>query len=245
MATDIGQNFITQIPSLSDDADIQEAFRLYHYGIPTEPDGGTPIAANSIESHLQTLSDNIANIQAGQAAITTLDAENLNDVVTTGVYHKATTPSSGLNYPALSAGLLNVTATSGAIYQVFQSIGGASGPSNRYWRGRSATTTDWGAWKQTSSVGHTHDDRYYTETEIDAKISNTLSSGPNSVAVTDSNGKIVYSATITTTELETLDGVTSNIQSQLNDRYTKSESARVFVQQTQPTGASANDIWLW
>lgn len=246
MPTNIGQEFVTQIPSLSDDANIQQAFRLYHYGIATEPDQGTPISPNSIEAHLQTLAANIENIAEGQAVVNTLDAENLNDVVSTGVYQKSTTPSSGLNYPALSAGLLNVVATTGAIYQTYQTIGGATGSNIRFWRGRTASTTDWSDWKQAAPSTHIHDDRYYTETEINAKINTSLSA--NAAVVTDASGKIISSSVISVTELETLNNVTSNIQTQLNDRYTKSETARVFVKDPatgNPSGAVAGDLWFW
>lgn len=247
MAIEIGKDFKTQIPTLSDDANIQEAFRLYHYGIPTEPDEGTPIAALSIESHLKTLDQNITNLSAGQAAVTVLDAENLDGVVTSGTYHKPTTPSTGLNYPALVPGLLIVNSTaSGSIYQTYQTFGGSAGTNNRYWRGRSATVSDWSSWKLPSVVGHTHDDRYYTETEIDARVSNSMT--PNSVVVADGTGKVVSSSIISSTELETLNGVTSNIQSQLSDRYTKDESTRIFVQQLNPATSitpQPGDLWIW
>lgn len=244
MSIEIGQDFKTQIPALSDDANIQEAFRLYHYGIPTEPDVGTPIAPLSIESHLQTLRFDLDNIAAGQAAVTVLDLENLDNVVDSGTYHKPTTPLAGYGYPSLNPGLLIVTATaSGPVYQIYQTIGGASGTNNRWWRGRTATTTDWSAWKQTSFSGHTHDDRYYTETEIDSKLSPTMTA--NAVAVTDSSGAIVSSSSISTTELGHLDGATSNIQDQLNDRYTKAESTRIFVQQAMPSGSQTGDLWIW
>lgn len=247
MSTEIGQEFKTQIPSLSDDANIQEAFRLYHYGISTEPDAGTSISPLSIESHLKTLSQNIENISAGQSAVTVLDAENINSVVLSGVYHKPNTPSSGLGYPVLNPGLLLVNATSsGAIYQSYQTVGGSSGTNNRYWRGRSSNISDWSAWKQTSVEGHSHNDIYYTETEIDAKISTSIS--PSSALVSDATGKVVSSSIVSSTELEFLNGVTSNVQSQLNDRYTKSETKRIFVQLSNPATTvtpQAGDIWIW
>lgn len=244
MSIEIGQDFKTQIAALSDDANIQEAFRLYHYGIPTEPDEGTPIAALSIESHLKTLSDNINNIAAGQAAVTVLDQENLNSLVESGTYHKPTTPIAGYGYPSLNPGLLSVTATSsGPIYQVYQTLGGTSGTNNRWWRGRTSSTSDWSDWKQSSFTGHTHDDRYYTETEIDAKLSSSITA--NSALVSDATGKIIASISVSSTELSHLDGATSNIQQQLNNRYTKSETARIFVQQSTPSSPQAGDLWIW
>ncbi len=242
MSQSIGQEFLTQIPALSDNANIQEAFRLYHYGIATEPDEGTPIAANSIEAHLKTLAQNILNIENNQSSVSTLDGQNLNDI-TSGTWQKSTTPASNLNYPTLYPGILVVIGTGGAVYQTYQTVGGSSGTNNRFWRGRTSTVGDWSDWKQISSEGHTHDSRYYTESEIDAKISTSMTA--NTVAVLDSTGKITSSASINTTELNYLDGVTSNIQTQLNNRYTKSETARIFVQQAQPSSPQAGDLWIW
>ena len=85
-------------------------------------------------------------------------------------------------------------------------------------------------------------DTFYTESEIDGKIStiNTAIGGkaPSShthgnianggtlsaasmVVVTDGNNKITTSSTISTTELGYLDGVTSSIQTQLNNKAAK------------------------
>jgi len=52
----------TLIPSLTETADIVEAFRLYHYGKANYTDGSAP-AADSIYSHLQALQDSITAIE--------------------------------------------------------------------------------------------------------------------------------------------------------------------------------------
>lgn len=240
-----GGDFEVTIPSLTDDADIVEAFRLYHYGLTVEPTEGTPITNTSIEYHLQNLANDIATLQAGAAQITALTTENLNDITTTSTYSQSSTPSSGLNYPALYPGLLIVNAISGgAIYQTYQTVGGTAGQNNRWWRGRSATAADWGSWKKASDVTHNHDERYYTETEIDAKIAPAASLTASTVPVLDATKKIT-SSSVTSTELGYLSGVDSSIQDQLDDRYTKSETVRVFVQSSQPTGASTGDLWIW
>ena len=75
---------------------------------------------------------------------------------------------------------------------------------------------------------HTHDDRYYTETEMDEKLAakaTTISGAASTIAssnltasralVSNSSGKVGVSA-VTATELGYLDGVTSKIQTQLN-----------------------------
>lgn len=81
---------------------------------------------------------------------------------------------------------------------------------------------------------HTHDDRYYTEAEMDEKLAAkaaTISGAASTIAssnltasralVSNSNGKVVVSA-VTATELSYLDGVTSKIQDQLDAKLPKS-----------------------
>jgi hypothetical protein len=247
MSTSIGRDFTSLIPSLTDDANIQEAFRMYHYGRSdgTEPAPADPI--NGIEGYLADLQLQIDNINAGADIVTDLEnTTNLNLVISSGTYRRSSTPSTGLNYPELSSGLLIVTAaTSTVIYQIYQTLGGLSGSNQYYWRGRDAAG-NWSEWAQSSKSGHNHDSLYYRKTEIDARIDDQSSLSANAVAVTDGTKKITTASSISTTELGYLDGVTSNIQSQLNDRYTKSEMPKIYVQSSQPTsGMQINDLWFW
>lgn len=247
MSTSIGRDFTSFIPSLSDDANIQEAFRMYHYG---RQDGSEPAPADpitGIEGYLSDLQLQIDNISAGTDIVNDLgNAVDLNSLLDSGTYRRSSTPSSGLNYPELSSGLLVVTAaTTTVIYQVYQTLGGSTGSNNYYWRGRDAGG-NWSEWAQSAKTGHNHDPLYYRKNEIDARINDQVSLSANSVAITDANKKITTSSLISSTELEYLNGVTSNIQTQLNDRYTKSEMPRIFVQSSQPSsGVQINDLWFW
>jgi hypothetical protein len=54
--------FDTKIPALTDTANIQEAFLLYHYGLDNY-DGSTPPSANSIEAHFEAIDDRIIEIE--------------------------------------------------------------------------------------------------------------------------------------------------------------------------------------
>lgn len=56
-------DYDTLIPSLTETADIVEAFRLYHYGKANFTDGSAP-AADSIYAHLSALQDSITVLQA-------------------------------------------------------------------------------------------------------------------------------------------------------------------------------------
>ena len=249
MSEEIGVgDFKTRIPSLSDDANIQQAFKMYHYGT---TDGSTPTSGSTvagIEGYLEDLQQQIDEIIAGANPVTELiDDTNLNNVITAGAYSRSTTPLAARNYPELSAGLLTVARTGASspyvIYQVYQTIGGTSGTNNYHWRGRNAAEA-WSDWAQASKTNHIHDDRYFTENEISLKLDMT-GSVANRAAIVDSTGKVTSSPDISTTELGYLNNVTSNIQDQLNDRYTKSQSARIFVQSDAPTGAVSGNLWFW
>ena len=54
--------FDTKVPALTDTADIQEAFSLYHYGLDNY-DGSIPPAENSIESHFVAIDERITDIE--------------------------------------------------------------------------------------------------------------------------------------------------------------------------------------
>jgi hypothetical protein len=96
-----------------------------------------------------------------------------------------------------------------------------------FFRSRSAALV-WGQWIQLSDTSHTHDERYFTETETNnllAAKQNTITGaastvvstnlGSERVVVSSPAGKIDQS-TVTSAELLHVSGVTSGIQSQLN-----------------------------
>jgi hypothetical protein len=58
------QLFNTQIPALSEDANIQEALRLYHYGVGSGlPTTNAQIQPNSVAGHLKTLRTDVGVLQ--------------------------------------------------------------------------------------------------------------------------------------------------------------------------------------
>jgi hypothetical protein len=74
MVDSIGNVYDTSIPSLSDTADIQEALRIYHYGLPSGTGSGQYPITNSdpenlpnpsLARHLKELQDQIDDFQAG------------------------------------------------------------------------------------------------------------------------------------------------------------------------------------
>lgn len=79
-----------------------------------------------------------------------------------------------------------------------------------------------------ADVGHTHDDRYYTETEIDAVVETKANasdltehtsnkSNPHGVTLSQ------LGVTATATELNYVGGVTSNVQTQLNNKISQAD----------------------
>lgn len=69
MATgeEIGKDYPTLMPALTDDADIQEAFTMYHYGL-TSYTGIETIPEDSIEGHLTAANDRITALEGRPVA---------------------------------------------------------------------------------------------------------------------------------------------------------------------------------
>lgn len=59
----IGEVYQTLMPSYLDVADIQEAFKMYHYGL-TDYETGDPIPVNSIEGHFVSINEDFTNLSS-------------------------------------------------------------------------------------------------------------------------------------------------------------------------------------
>jgi hypothetical protein len=252
MPESIGAFYPTQVPAYSESADIRQAFNLYHYGTTTVPASEEEILNSSMAGYIRDTLSALENVQAGVSAITQLlGSQNLNDVTSTGVYASISAPTVVLGYPSTTAGILNVFFANSTAFQTYHTSGATN---NFYFRSTTAGTSTWSGWSLASKDGHLHDSRYYTQPQIDSRINSSVS--VDTVAIVDSAGKFSSSALISTTELNALDGVVGNIQSQLDDRalashthndlyYTKSEQPKIYVQSATPSGASSGDLWFW
>jgi hypothetical protein len=159
--------FNTQIPSITDNADIQTAFRLYHYGSNTSTP--TTIPANSLAGHLNLL--NISKLEKNPEPIPS--SANLNTYVSTGFYSQISNSSadSGTNYPPQKfAGLLTVVNDGGVVFQSYQVVGASEtgdsvNTNNRtWWRFNFAGV--WRPWRtfiESSDFSALGDARYYTQ----------------------------------------------------------------------------------
>ncbi len=206
MATEnIGSKYNTQIPSLTENADIQTALKIYHYGQSTEP---STLVSNSVAGHLQNLEDtkiDIVPIQVVAGAQNDLDLK-----ITSGYYSISTNAiaTAGLHYPAsATAGMLHVVNDgSGLVYQTYLMTGG----SNKFWW-RGFYSGAWTTWAQASDTTHSHSEFASLGGRIDAVLDGTsdftgatnfTGSGVNSpTAVTqsidDSSTRIATTAFVT------------------------------------------------
>ena len=193
MAENIGgpsAPYNTQIPSIADDADIQTAFRLYHYGSNT----GTPssIPENSLAGHLTKLEEEKLSLEP-----TPIPASaNLNTYITTGFYTQTATPT-GLNYPSNFPGLLTVVNEGATVFQQYQVIGASeSGSSintlNRtHWRFYFAGA--WRPWRtfvEETDFATIGDTRYYTRTEASTLFLTQLAASSTYLTVAEANTRL-------------------------------------------------------
>ena len=159
----------TQIPLLAENADIQTAFRLYHYGADTNTPS-SPLPENSIARHFQDLED----FKISTNPKTILDSIDLDSLTTSGFYVQESNAfaTSGSNYPSPYAGLLSVISnvSSGIVFQQYQIVGASETSSantvNRTWW-RSFFGGTWKSWRtfvESSDFASIGDDRYYTKT---------------------------------------------------------------------------------
>jgi len=159
MPTNIGAEgapFNTLIPQVNENADIQTAFRLYHYGEGSS--GLNELSPNSLAGFLDSLEkEKVSKL----AEIIPANA-NLNDYTEPGFYSQNTDAKArtGSNYPETPpgseffyAGLLKVLSDGTNVYQEYQ-IGSFEG-GKTYWRVKFATK-NWTVWRTFAFEGHTH-----------------------------------------------------------------------------------------
>lgn len=255
----IGSFYETQVPSYTEAADIRKAFNLYHYGTEEVPTSEAQILPKSMAGYIRDTLDAIDAVVAGAAAITNLGAsENINDLTQTGVYHSISSPTAALNYPSTTAGLLNfwLSSSNNTYFQTYITNASASG-SNFYWRTgiKVQATLTWGDWQQVAKEGHTHDTRYFTQSQINSRLNPSPSI--SKAVVTDSTGRVTTLDTVTATELGTLSGITtsSSIKDQLalkaaidhvhTTYWLKTETNKVTVSSSAPANPSVGDLWFW
>lgn len=273
MPEQIGNFFPTQVPSYTEAADIRKAFNLYHYGTEEVPTSEAEILPASIAGYIRDTLQALEDAEIGQTVVLSLSStDNLNfsDTVQSGIYKTAVgltnEQATALNYPVNSTGLLSYTKTTDSTY--FQTF--ISTIDNGYWWRiglKPQVNVEWTSWQKAAESNHTHDTRYFTQSQINAKLNmSTMTS--SSAAIVDSTGRLTSSSSVTQAELETLSDISTaqTVQAQINgkantshfhdDRYYlrsdvsnpqsgAQKSVRVFVQSNTPSGALVGDLWFW
>jgi hypothetical protein len=165
-----GAPYNTKIPALAENADIQTALRVYHYGVNT--DNPITLEANSIAGFLSALqTGKIANVP-----VIIPNEANLDNYTTTGFYSQRdnTFASNGSSYPSLdgqkNAGMLTVINDGNIIYQTYHMSG--NGSNNKFWRARFSGS--WTPWREASDDTHTHDILYYRKYAVGQPKTSTV-----------------------------------------------------------------------
>jgi hypothetical protein len=228
MTADIGATgapFNTQIPLLAENANIQAALRIYHYGSNTS--NPSPLPGESIAGYLQNLKETKRNLLSESIG----NAANLNSFVTTGNYSQASNSGArsegSANYPLYSdglkyAGMLEVVQDGVLVYQTYTATI-ASGNIVKYWRAYFAGAWS-SSWNTTPTVDHIHDTRYLLKYGI--------------------NSSDKGASTYTSTAIDSAIAVVAAVAAQKPTSIVKT----IFVQDPangNPSGAVNNDLWFW
>jgi len=175
MPIDIGGgSYITKIPSLSEDADIQEALKLYHFGDGIEP-------SKSMVAHL-------SRIEAEAIGTRVLDintlpnvGNNLDNITASGFYVQSNPAlAQAASYPSIGGqrfpGLLKVTngspdqIGSNIVYQEYRSASSDTSINSTFIRRRFPDGNNqpvWSQWKRlVSADDHNHDTLYFRREQI-------------------------------------------------------------------------------
>lgn len=193
IGSDPNAPYNTRIPSITDNADIQTALRLYHYGNDTSVP--TNIPEQSIAGHLNVLNNSKLDKDPDSIASGT----DLNTLEDTGFYVQLNneTADNDPNYPVPFAGLLSVINRDGIVFQQYQAVGaqepdtGVNLENKTYWRFKFYDPTQqnviWSKWRTFLEEGEFTDvgdsryvrtpsgvpvsiSNYYTKTESDNKF---------------------------------------------------------------------------
>ena len=257
MAEKIGDFYPTQVPSYTEAADIRKAFNLYHYGTEEVPASEEDILSQSMAGYIRDVLAAVEAADIGETVVSPLDdTDNLNfsEAVSSGIYKSAINltaeQATELNYPINSLGLLSFTKTTDStFFQTYISVSDGG----YWWRVGVKPQVDvvWGLWQKAAESNHTHDTRYYTQSQINAKVGMTGMTASRA-AIVDSTGKLT-SSTTTQADLEKVGGLSASGILGANPLHTYlsalagklPSNQKIYVQSATPTGAVPGDIWLW
>ena len=172
MPEPIGTKYPTQIPLYSENADIQTALELYHYGQEGEPETLEP---NSIAGHL----NNLENTKVDIVPVSIPASANIETDLAyrvTGYYIQSQTSeaietANGAGYPAINntfyPGLLKVVNSGSLVFQEYHVIGETGQIINRVYR--RVFFNSWSPWEKSVSLDDVTvetDERYYLKNQV-------------------------------------------------------------------------------
>jgi hypothetical protein len=103
MSQPVGLNYKTRIPQFSDDASIEEALKVYHYGVDNYT--SQPIPDDSIEGNFRTLNTRVDSAESSIAALGTTYVEQVSASATPNVI----TPQTATTIPLTLRGAVSQT----------------------------------------------------------------------------------------------------------------------------------------
>jgi microcystin-dependent protein len=176
MPIDIGGgNYITKIPALSEDADIQEALKLYHFGDGIEPEKSIVAHLSRIEA--EAIGTRVLNINTLSGV-----GNNLDNITQSGFYVQSNAAlAQSPSYPSVGGqrypGLLTVTngspsqVGSDIVYQEYNATSASDLSINfKFIRRRFPDANNqprWSEWKRlVSPDDHNHDTLYFRREQI-------------------------------------------------------------------------------
>jgi hypothetical protein len=243
-----GSGYSVTIPEYSDNADIQAAIKLLMFGTTASVTQESQIQEASIAGYIKALDSRVDNLASSEVVQLTTN-QNLNDRVSTGKFLQAsnTNAETGTNYPIFLtkrwAGALTVSAYDQNVFQLYEGAAGTSGAvvSQGFlaWRSK-PNGGSWSDWVIASDTSHTHDDRYFTESEINEKFTALTKSsvGLSNVDNTSDANKPISTLTQAALDLKAT-------TSELSNYVASTTTDRIFVQASAPTGAVNGDLWFW
>jgi hypothetical protein len=251
-----GSEYQVTIPEYEDNADIQAALKLLMYGTTIPITQNSQIQNSSVAGYLKVLDGRVDSLASTEVVQLTTD-ENLNTRTTNGKFVQASNSNAetGSNYPTFLtkkwAGALTVTVYNENVFQFYEGQAGTSGAvtSSGFiaWRSKPNGGT-WSGWIIASDTAHLHDDRYYTEGEIDGKfVALTKSSvGLSNVDNTSDADKPISTAAAAALLLK---ASVTYVNTELANKIT-SAIDNIYVQASAPTLSSnpelkTGDLWFW
>lgn len=100
MSQVVGVTYKSKIPSLGDDATIEEALRVYHYGVDNRT--SEPIPDDSIEGNFRTLASRITTLEGQYAVLGTTYVESISQAASPNVITGANTTTIPITVRAIS-----------------------------------------------------------------------------------------------------------------------------------------------